>query len=103
MTMENQPVERLGNGHQRKLPRNPTSRRPLSVRLRPATISHGPAPAPTTRAGRRYMQTRWSAQSHPGYRGYAWYRKRIGIGKAATPLGIYIPAAAGAGRLFRLG
>jgi hypothetical protein len=38
----------------------------------------------------------WGAQGHPGYTGYAWYRKRIDVAAGKTPLGIFIsrtPAA----------
>jgi hypothetical protein len=38
----------------------------------------------------------WGAQGHPGYRGYAWYRKRIEIGPGGTPLGVWIWYASGA-------
>jgi hypothetical protein len=34
----------------------------------------------------------WGAQGHPGYRGYAWYRKRINLGDTSSPLGLYVPA-----------
>lgn len=38
----------------------------------------------------------WGAQGHPGYRGLAWYRKRINLGDTSSPLGLYVPAADGA-------
>lgn len=38
----------------------------------------------------------WGAQGHPGYRGFAWYRKRINLGDTSSPLGLYVPAADGA-------
>jgi Stage II sporulation protein E (SpoIIE) len=38
----------------------------------------------------------WGAQGHAGYRGYAWYRKRINLGNTSSPLGLYVPAADGA-------
>lgn len=38
----------------------------------------------------------WGAQGHPGYRGYAWYRKRIEIGPGGTSLGLRIEQAQGA-------
>ncbi|MGB6688415.1 MAG: SpoIIE family protein phosphatase [Terracidiphilus sp.] len=38
----------------------------------------------------------WGSQGHPGYRGYAWYRKRIEIGPGGTPLGLRILQAQGA-------
>ncbi|MGC1783168.1 MAG: hypothetical protein WA708_11665, partial [Acidobacteriaceae bacterium] len=33
----------------------------------------------------------WGAQSHPGYTGFAWYRKQIGVTGKAQPLAILIP------------
>ena len=38
----------------------------------------------------------WGAQGHPGYTGYAWYRKRLEIGAGKQPLGIFIPESDGA-------
>ena len=38
----------------------------------------------------------WGAQGHPGYTGYAWYRKRLDIGVGNKPLGIFIPESDGA-------
>jgi len=38
----------------------------------------------------------WGAQGHTGYRGYAWYRRRIEIGPGGTPLGLDISHAQGA-------
>ena len=38
----------------------------------------------------------WGAQRHPGYTGYAWYRKRLDIGAGDKPLGIFIPESDGA-------
>lgn len=35
-------------------------------------------------------------QGHPGYTGYAWYRKRLEIGAGEKPLGIFIPESDGA-------
>jgi Stage II sporulation protein E (SpoIIE) len=33
----------------------------------------------------------WGAQTHPGYTGFAWYRKRITVIGAALPISILIP------------
>ncbi|GAA3758297.1 PP2C family protein-serine/threonine phosphatase [Terriglobus aquaticus] len=38
----------------------------------------------------------WGAQGHPGYTGYAWYRKRLEIGPGSKPLGLFIPESDGA-------
>ena len=38
----------------------------------------------------------WGAQGHPGYTGYAWYRKRLDIGAGDKPLGLFIPESDGA-------
>ena len=35
--------------------------------------------------------TTWGAQSHPGYTGFAWYRKRIEVGGDGQPLALLIP------------
>lgn len=33
----------------------------------------------------------WGAQTHPGYTGFAWYRKQIGVTGKSQPLAILIP------------
>jgi hypothetical protein len=33
----------------------------------------------------------WGAQSHPGYTGFAWYRRQIDISGVTGPLSIYLP------------
>ena len=38
----------------------------------------------------------WGAQGHPGYTGYAWYRKRLDIGAGKQPLSLFIPESDGA-------
>ena len=38
----------------------------------------------------------WGAQGHAGYRGYAWYRKRIEIGPGDSPLALRMWPADGA-------
>jgi hypothetical protein len=35
--------------------------------------------------------TSWGAQSHPGYTGFAWYRRQIEVGGNGQPLAILIP------------
>jgi hypothetical protein len=33
----------------------------------------------------------WGAQTHPGYTGFAWYRRQIDIANVTGPLSIYVP------------
>jgi hypothetical protein len=33
----------------------------------------------------------WGAQTHPGYTGFAWYRRQIDIANVTGPLSIYLP------------
>ncbi|MGA7158547.1 MAG: PP2C family protein-serine/threonine phosphatase [Acidobacteriaceae bacterium] len=38
----------------------------------------------------------WAAHGHPGYSGYAWYRRRIVVDAATSPMGIFIVDGIGA-------
>jgi len=44
--------------------------------------------------------TTWGAQTHPGYTGFAWYRKQIQITGRQTPLALLIPPVGDAYEVF---